>query len=88
MVNPMTDLMPDERELLLWLGEYTHCECYGSSLDSLMAKGLVELCGAEYPWNPNGKGRPYRAVHLTDAGRAALPEQRAIEEVWKGREEG
>jgi hypothetical protein len=68
----------EERYLLEWLskedGQYG--ECYGKTLDALIENGFAVVGGEDTGLN-NGfiaKGRDimYRAVSITDAGRAAL----------------
>jgi len=74
----MTELTTSERVLLEWLskddGQYG--ECYGKSLDGLIQKGLAVVQGAESGMNngfiAKGTNIMYRAVSITDAGRAAL----------------
>lgn len=74
----MSDLNSGERFILKWLGESDfsqYGECYGKSLDALIAKGLaqVHLPGSHQSgFIARGNGDMYRAVSLTDAGRAAL----------------
>jgi len=73
-----SDLASNERVLLEWLrkddGQYG--ECYGGTLDGLIAKGLVKVHGEESGLNngfiAKGTSIMYRAVSITDAGRAAL----------------
>src|SRR5436309_2383677 len=74
----MTELTTSERYMLKWLAEEDgqYGECYGPTLDSLIAKGLA-VVGAEQSGLDNcfiAKGRDimYRTVSITDAGRAAL----------------
>jgi hypothetical protein len=71
----MTDLNADEKQLLMWLSQEDfskYGECYGSALDSLIAKGLTRLHGEETETNntfiAKGHGIMFRAVSLTDAG--------------------
>jgi hypothetical protein len=67
-----------ERGLLEWLrtddGQYG--ECHGKTLDSLIERGLVVVQGAESgisnSFIAKGTNIMYRAVSITDAGRAAL----------------
>jgi len=83
----VTDLSADERSLLQWLAEGTngdglsqYGECYGASLDSLIAKGLAQLEGVETerinPFIARGDGIMYRAVSLTEAGIKCAQESR------------
>lgn len=72
-------LTNDERDLLSWLGKTDvsqYGECYGQSLDSLIAKGLAQVHGEESetnnPFIAKGRGIMYRAVSLTDEGRVFL----------------
>lgn len=73
--QPMT---ANEKFLLEWLsqedGQYG--ECYGPSLDALVAKGFAKVGGEETGTNNSfiAKGRDimYRAVSITETGRAAL----------------
>lgn len=64
--------------LLRWLGENDfsqYGECYGKSLDALVALGLAQIHdGDEHQSSfiAKGRGGMYRAVFLTDAGRGAL----------------
>ncbi|WP_065755252.1 hypothetical protein [Bradyrhizobium paxllaeri] len=74
----MTELTSNEHLLLTWLaeGDCQYGECYGPSLDTLIAKGYAVVGGEETGFE-NGfiaKGRDimYRAVKITDAGRNAL----------------
>lgn len=74
------DLTKAERDLLDWLSREDfsqYGECHGSDLDGLIAKGLAQIHG---PGEHQGfiaqdhtgeKGLMYRAVSLTEAGRAA-----------------
>jgi hypothetical protein len=76
------ELNSTERRLLQWLGEAPFSPyggCYGSALDALMAKGLAELVSDEEVQSSapscfiaKGQGLMYRAVRLTDSGRAQL----------------
>lgn len=76
----MTDhaLTPNERFLLVWLGQEDfsqYGECHGAALDALIVKGLAQVHGEESGINNNfiAKGRDlmYRAVSLTESGWAA-----------------
>jgi hypothetical protein len=69
------NLTPSEHGLLQWLAQEDtsqYGECHGPDLDSLIAKGLAELCGEETEmvntFIAKGRGISYRAVKLTDAG--------------------
>lgn len=69
----------DERLLLAWLAKEEtnqYGECHGPTLDALMAAGLAEVMGEETGTQNNfiakGYGIMYRAVRITEAGRAAL----------------
>jgi len=72
----------NERFLLQWLsqedGQYG--ECYGPSLDALVRYGFAKIGDEESGTDNNfiAKGRSimYRAVSITDAGRAALQSER------------
>jgi hypothetical protein len=73
----MTELTADERSLLDWLAESEsgvsqYGECYGESLDSLVAKGLAQIHGPESGHHKafiaHGDDLMFRAVSLTDAG--------------------
>lgn len=73
----MSDLTPDQRDLLKWLGKEDfsqYGECHGVSLDALIEKGLVQIHGAGEHQNfiATGTDLMYRAVSLTDAGIKAL----------------
>jgi hypothetical protein len=81
----MSDLTPSERDLLKWLGEEEfnqYGECHGKTLDALIAKGLAQVHepGQHQGFianDPAGtKGPMYRAVSLTEAGRAKVRECR------------
>lgn len=66
-----------ERDLLIWLGAEDfsqYGECHGRELDSLVAAGLAQVHGPGEHQNfiATGNGLMFRAVSLTDAGRAAL----------------
>lgn len=70
-------LASGEHDLLEWLvpenGQYG--ECYGKTLDALLAKGFAQvLDGREHQSGFIAKGNDimYRAVAITDAGRAEL----------------
>lgn len=72
-------LTGDQRALLDWIavsGSGQYGECYGKTLDDLMNRGYVALMGDETEmlnsFIAKGRGIMYRAVCLTDAGRAAL----------------
>ena len=74
----MTDLTAREKFLLVWLGNEDfsqYGECHGTALDSLIAKGLAQLHGEDSGFNntfiAKGHDIMFRAVSLTDAGRAA-----------------
>jgi len=77
----MTDLSIDERDLLYWLGqeEYSqYGECHGKALDSLIAKGFVQLHGDNGELGSfiaKGNGPMFQSVSLTEAGRAAFLEE-------------
>ena len=73
------ELSQRERYLLKWLGESDvsqYGECNGAALDTLVANGLAVVLGEETeianPFIGNGRGIMYRAVKLTEAGRALL----------------
>jgi hypothetical protein len=74
----MSQLSKDERFLLDWLknddGQYG--ECHGKTLDGLIERGLAAVQGVESGLNngfiAKGTDIMYRAVSITDAGRAAL----------------
>lgn len=76
--QPDSALASNEIALLEWLrkddGQYG--ECYGATLDGLIAKGFVKVQGEESgPTNSfiaKGTSIMYRAVSITDAGRTAL----------------
>jgi hypothetical protein len=73
------EMTEDERSTLEWLGEEEfsqYGEVHGRSLDALVERGLAEIHnnpvqGAAFI-APQGRGPMYRAVSLTEAGRAAL----------------
>jgi len=79
----MHDFTKDQAALLRWLGrsEYSqYGECCGLSLDMLIAHGLAEVHGPlehQEGFISRGKGMMYRAVSLTETGRAALAELHA-----------
>lgn len=70
----------DEKFLLEWLSKEDfsqYGECHGKSLDALIEKGYAKVHdGREGQSGFIAKGDDimYRAVSLTDAGRAALAE--------------
>jgi hypothetical protein len=75
--QPIT-LTPEEKFLLVWLGEdefSQYGECNGANLDSLVAKGLAQIHGpGEHQHfiandHEGTKGMMYRAVSLTETGR-------------------
>lgn len=71
------ELTADECDLLEWLAgeDYSqYGECYGATLDSLVAKGLAQVHGPgeHQVFIANGTGQMYRAVSLTAAGVAAI----------------
>lgn len=72
----MADLSSAERGLLQWLStsEYSqYGECYGSALDSLIARGYAQVHAPgehQSGFIAHGMGQMYSAVSLTDAGRA------------------
>jgi hypothetical protein len=76
----MKALTSSERVLLEWLGkeDYSqHGECGGSTLDSLVAKGLAQIHTDgkhQEGFIARGRGDMYHAVSLTEAGRKALLE--------------
>jgi len=73
----MADLTASERLLLDWLaaddGQYG--ECFGRTLDSLIAKGFATVGDAQSGLNngfiAKGTDIMYRTVSITEAGRAA-----------------
>jgi hypothetical protein len=76
MTNHVT---PGERFLLVWLGEKEfsqYGECNGSALDALVERGFAQVHGEGTETNNSfiakGRGIMFRAVSLTDAGRAAF----------------
>ena len=75
----MDDLIPDQQDLLRWLGSEElsqYGECFGTALDVLVERKLAEVLGPETemnnPFIAKGHGIMYRAVRLTDAGQALL----------------
>jgi hypothetical protein len=79
----MSDLTHEERDLLDWLSREDfsqYGECYGKSLDRLMALGLAQLHGEETETQncfiAKGRGIMFRAVSLTQAGFQKAREQR------------
>lgn len=72
------NLSDSETDLLRWLGTENfsqYGECYGKDLDGLIAKGLAEVHGPgehQGGFIAKGTGMMYRAVSLTEAGRAEL----------------
>jgi hypothetical protein len=73
------ELNDSELGLLKCLGESEtsqYGECYGMTLDALVAKGLADIMGegteTQNAFIAKGRGIMYRAVRLTDAGREAL----------------
>lgn len=73
------ELTKDERMLLASMAETElsqYGECYGATFDRLLDKGLVEMLGEDTetrnPFIAKGHGIMYRAVRVTDAGRAIL----------------
>lgn len=77
-MGEFAELVAGERDLLEWLGKEDfsqYGECHGRALDGLIAKGLAQVHGAEEHQSgfiARGSGGMYRAVSLTEAGRAAL----------------
>jgi hypothetical protein len=75
------ELTGAERNLLKWLGEEKfsqYGECHGAALDGLMSKGLAEVHedqDLQAGFIARGTTLMYRAVSLTDAGRAAAEAQ-------------
>ena len=74
---PAVTLTADERDLLEWLSredESQYGECHGPELDSLVAKGLAQVgderSGLVNSFIAKGRGIMFRAVTLTEAGRA------------------
>jgi hypothetical protein len=74
----MASLTSEERYILQWLTEEDgqYGECYGKTLDGLIERGFAVVGGEDTGLNNSfiAKGRDimYRAVSITDAGRAAL----------------
>lgn len=72
------ELSGAERELLKWLAQEDfsqYGECYGNTLDAVIAKGLAQLHhGREFQsgFIAKGNSKMYQAVSLTAAGRDAL----------------
>ena len=71
------ELTPSERFLLDWLSKEDfsqYGECHGRTLDRLIERGLAQLHGEETETQntfiAKGHGIMFRAVSLTDAGRA------------------
>jgi len=83
----MGEMTDAELGLLDWLSkeEFSqYGECHGETLDKLIANGLAQVCepgagqgGFIAKDHTGAKGMMYRAVTLTDAGRAALKRERA-----------
>lgn len=68
-----TPLTPSETFLLDWLSKEDfsqYGECYGRTLDRLVERGLAQIHDDRAL--AQGDGPMYRAVSLTDAGRAAI----------------
>lgn len=74
----MSDLTSGQQFLLRWLSQEDfsqYGECHGNDLDALVAAGLAQLHGGgehQSGFIAKGSGDMYRAVSLTDAGRAAV----------------
>lgn len=74
------ELTNDERSCLRWLSEAEfsqYGEVYGKGLDGLIAKGLAQVHGPDEHQSgfiAQGTGTMYRAVSLTEAGRAQAKE--------------
>lgn len=71
------ELTGSERDLLKWLSKEDfsqYGECHGTSLDSLIAKGLAQVHGPgeHQVFIAKGTSQMYRAVSLTEAGRSVL----------------
>jgi hypothetical protein len=71
----MIELTTSEKHLLHWLSKEDfsqYGECHGKDLDSLVAKGLAQIHGADTEHNntfiAKGDGIMFRAVSLTEAG--------------------
>ena len=69
----------DETHMLKWLCKedtQQYGECHGHTLDALISKGWAEVLGEDTGTHNNfiakGRGIMYRAVRITDAGRAEL----------------
>lgn len=63
----------DEADLIEWLSceDFSqYGECYGKTLDSLIANGLAQVHGPgeHQVFIARGPGQMYRAVSLTEAG--------------------
>ena len=79
-----TELTVDERDLLSWMSaeEYSqYGECHGKALDALIARGYAQVHeDREYQdiagFIARGDGPMFRAVSLTDAGKAAAVAER------------
>lgn len=73
----MTDLTPSERLMLVWIGDDEYAqygECYGKTLDELIAKKLVQVHTErelQSGFIAKGDALMYMAVSLTLTGRAA-----------------
>ena len=83
------DLTPSERFILDWLSKQDfsqYGECRGRTLDRLIQRGLAQIHGPgehqHFIANDHAgtQGMMYRAVSLTDAGRAALKESTTVKE--------
>ncbi len=72
------ELTGTERDLLKWLGAEDfsqYGECRGRALNALIEHGFAKVhADSEHQsgFIAKGRGEDYRAVSLTDAGRAAL----------------
>jgi hypothetical protein len=73
------DVTPIETMLLEWLSKEDfsqYGECHGRTLDRLVERGFAQLHGEDTETNntfiAKGHGIMFRAVSLTDAGRAAV----------------
>jgi hypothetical protein len=72
------ELTGSERDLLKWLSSEDfsqYGECRGRALNALIEHGLAKVHGDgenQSGFIAKGRGEDYRAVSLTDAGRAAL----------------
>lgn len=77
----IANLPHPQRVLLRWLGQAEfsqYGECYGADLDALVAAGLARIHDADEnqeTFIAKGRGEMYRAVSLTEAGRAALADE-------------